>query len=725
MKSHCRHPSPMMPSPQPLDDGEASRLLPSEPSLGVTFISLILVLTPMTRLAAVVALLCLSTGRLAAAEIEDHVPPDKIYAVPEIVVSAPRPGTTVGGASAIEVHVDSLAIPPAATFEEVFRAIPLLHVRTNSRGEAEISARGSESRQVAVLVDGIPITLSWDGRADVSVIPSTTLQDVVFIRGLSSMLCGPNVLGGVIDVRIGQADFHPEPRATQVALGVDNVGAFGTTVTTSLRHAGTSGEWHVRGGVGYRNSPGDPLARGIAEPLPREDDLRLNTDAETLDGFVVVRYRADQGTWLAFSGSSFLGERGIAAELGVPDAEARCWRYPHISRTLVVVSGGTGLLESPFGGQGNVAASVGFDRGRTDIDAYTARDYRTLDAFENGKDRTLTFRLLVSQMLGRGGDLRAAFIVADIHHDESVPDGEFEYEQRLWSAGLEGTWQLVESLGALKSLALSAGGACDVGQTPKAGGREALDRLTEGGGRIGLSAVVGGRSILHAGVSRRGRFPSLRELYSGALNRFAPNPALKPEKLLTAEAGVTTGLGRGQAQIVLFHSRLDDAVARITLEDRRFMRVNRDELRSTGIELAGSYALGPVALAADLTLQDVELTDTQASQTNRPENLPEVFGSLNAHFPLLAGVEGGIGVEHTGEQFSIDHETGGDSRLPAQAIVNASISRAWPMTMSWVAGLFSSLETRCAVENVGDAPLYDAAGLPEPGRRIRFEVRMR
>jgi outer membrane receptor protein involved in Fe transport len=178
-------------------------------------------------------------------------------------------------------------------------------------------------------------------------------------------------------------------------------------------------------------------------------------------------------------------------------------------------------------------------------------------------------------------------------------------------------------------------------------------------------------------------------------------------------------------QIVLFHSRLDDAVARITMEDGRFMRVNRDELRSTGIELAGSYALGPVALAADLTLQDVELTDTQASQTNRPENLPEVFGSLNAHFPLLAGVEGGIGVEHTGEQFSIDRETGGDSRLPAQAIVNASISRAWPMTMSWVAGLFSSLETRCAVENVGDAPLYDAAGLPEPGRRIRFEVRMR
>lgn len=91
--------------------------------------------------------------------------------------------------------------------------MPHLHVRTNSRGEAEISTRGSDSRQVAVLVDGVPLTLAWDARADASVIPSSAPQEPTFTRGLSSMLHGPNVLGGVVEVKVGSAAGAPVARA--------------------------------------------------------------------------------------------------------------------------------------------------------------------------------------------------------------------------------------------------------------------------------------------------------------------------------------------------------------------------------------------------------------------------------------------------------------------------------------------------------------------------------
>jgi iron complex outermembrane receptor protein len=373
-----------------------------------------------------------------------------------------------------------------------------------------------------------------------------------------------------------------------------------------------------------------------------------------------------------------------------------------------------------------VEASVGFDKGRTDLDAYTSRAYDQLDSFEDGRDRTVTFRLLADQTVGRRGDLRAAFTLSDIRHDETIPDGRFEYQQRLWSGGLENEWQLVQAAGALQSLALSVGGAYDVGETPKTGGREALGQVSEWGGRVGLSAVVGrGRTVLHAGLSRRGRFPALRELYSGAVNRFAPNPELQPENLVTAETGVTTRVGGGEVQAVVFHNRLDDAVVRTTLEDGRFMRVNRNELRSTGLELVGSHGLGPVDLAANLTLQDVELRDPGAEVTHRPENLPEVFGEVNARFPLPGGFVGGAGVEYTGDQFSIDPATGEDTELDASAVVGAHLSRTWPVAVSWGGGTWGRLEARLAVDNIGDTRLYDAAGLPEPGRRVRFEVRVR
>ncbi|MBU1949719.1 MAG: TonB-dependent receptor plug domain-containing protein, partial [Candidatus Eisenbacteria bacterium] len=379
----------------------------------------------------------------------------KVYAVSEIAVHALRPIATAGGSSAVEAQVDSLPVPAAATVEEVLRELPFLHVRTNSRGEAEISARGSESRQVAVLVDGVPITLAWDARADVSVIPATALQDVIFTRGLSSMLFGPNVLGGIVEVRVGQFPNQMTERRLQITMGADDVGSVGTTVTTSAPVKMGSGTASARAGVGFRRTPGDPLAGGVNEPLDTDDHLRLNTDAENINGFVALRYGAKGGTWLSFSGSSFQEERGIAAELGIPDEDARLWRYPHTSRTLAVLSGGTGFRKSPFGGLGDVEASIGYDRGRTDIDAYTSRDYKEIDTFEDGKDRTATLRLLADQSLGPRGTLRGAFTWSDIHHDELIPDGKFEYQQKLMSIGMESVWQLLKFRGTIRSLSLS------------------------------------------------------------------------------------------------------------------------------------------------------------------------------------------------------------------------------------------------------------------------------
>lgn len=648
---------------------------------------------------------------------------DTVYRVGEVVVRAARPVTTIGGSSAIEVRLDSLELPPAPSVETVFRALPLLHVRTNSRGESEISARGSESRQVAVLVDGVPLTLAWDSRADVSVLPATGIQEITFVRGLSSMLFGPNVLGGVVEVGVGQSHFQPAQHAMSVEAGLDNTGGYSGAATIALPGTTANGEWLMRAGASLRESPGQPLANDVREPVATSDDLRLNTDAQSVNGFLAMRYRTNGGAWLAFSGSSFQSERGIAAELGVENA--RFWRYPHISRTLAVVSGGTGDRASPFGGRGDIEFSLGYDGGRTEIDAYTSREYSEKASFENGDDRTLTARLLADQTIGGRGDLRAAVTLSEIRHDESLPEGDARYRQQLMSFGAENNWRLIDGGAIINSLRLSVGAAFDVATTPESGGREPRqEQLDRWGGRVGLSAAVNdGRTVLHGGVSQRARFASLRELYSGALNRFQPNPDLKPERLLAMEAGVTTQLGNGQMQAVAFRHQLNDAVVRITLPDRRFLRVNRNELQSTGVELLASQRIGPIDLDGNVTFQSVDLTDTEADVTNRPENLPELFGRLNAQFPLLLELRGNAELDYIGNQFCIDPGTGNDRKLDAGSAVNAGLARTWAVRSrgaSWV----SRVEGRIAADNIGNIARYDQCGLPQPGRLLRFQVRL-
>lgn len=660
-----------------------------------------------------------ATG-LATAQAPIPAREDTTKRLPEIEVRAVKPLLTVGGASGLRLRPDSLPLPTAATLEQTLRKIPLLHIRRNSRGEAEISVRGSDSRQVAVLVDGIPITLAWDARADISAIPATGVQEVTFVRGLSSMLYGPNVLGGVVELGVAQTSSHPSRRSAELATGVDHVGGFGSKGSVTI----PSARWLIRAGGSHRDSPGVPLARNVAEAVPTADGLRLNTDTRHTDGFAALRYQGAGGGWLAFSGSTFTAKRGIAAELGYDDA--RFWRYPHISRSVAVLSGGTGDHATPLGGRGDLEASVGLDLGRTEIDAYTSRAYTDLDGFENGKDRTVTFRMLGDHTIGSRGDFRAAFTAADIRHDEFLPGGEARYRQRLLSVGGESVWRVLENRGKINAIRLSVGGAYDVGQTPESGGRTPQQpTLSEWGGRVGVTMVAAdGRLLAHGGVSRRGRFPALRELYSGALNRFAPNPELKPEKLVAIEGGLTVRLGENsEIQAVGFRHQMRDAVVRIVLPDLRFMRVNRNRLTSTGIELLASTVLGGVVLQGDLTAQSVRLTNTAAGSSSRPENLPQTAGGITARVGLPLGLRAGTEVRYTGGQFCIDPATGNDAELAASTILSGDVSREWALRRSG-GGWLSRLEASLGVENIGNAAAYGQCRLPEPGRLARIQVRL-
>ena len=131
-----------------------------------------------------------------------------------VTVTGARSAGIVGGASAVVVRTEELKSSPAPLLDQALREIPFVHVRQNSRGEMELSVRGSDSRQAAVLLDGVPLTLGWDHRTDPSLIPLTGTRSLVIVRGLGSLLNGPNTIGGTIEV--GHAAGHSARRRGSV-----------------------------------------------------------------------------------------------------------------------------------------------------------------------------------------------------------------------------------------------------------------------------------------------------------------------------------------------------------------------------------------------------------------------------------------------------------------------------------------------------------------------------
>jgi iron complex outermembrane receptor protein len=663
---------------------------------------------------ALLTVLLLLTPLPLGAQVADTARADSVLVLRPVEVSGAR-AAAVGGTSALTLRVDSLALPAAPSLEQVLRRVPMLHVRTNSRGEAELVSRGSESRQVAVLMDGIPLTLGWDARTDVSVIPADAVEQVRFTRGQSSMLHGPNVLGGVVELSV--AGEHARlPRSAHLASSYDADGGYGVAggFTMPLDLAG--GDLLLRGGAGYRDSPGVPLARGVVEPAPSTSGLRANTDARAADAYAALRWRSTAGPWLSATASATRAARGIAAELDV--AAPRFWRYPHVSRQLAVLSGGTGFHRTPFG-TGDLEASVGYDAGRTEIIAYTDRTYTERSSFEDGVDRTLTLRLLGDHTLGTRGDLRAAFTLADIVHDETIPASSLRYRQRLWSAGAETVWRVASRAGPLRAVNVSIGGALDGASTPETGDKPAVPAVRDWGGRLGVNAYLRESVQLHAGVSRRGRFPALREAFSGALDRFAPNAELSAEHLTALEAGATAQLGHVGVQLVAFHQRLDDAIVRVALPDQRFMRVNENQLRSTGIELLASMAWRTATFGVDVAWQSARLISPSA-RSGPPENQPQLTAGLRAASPLPYALRASAHATFTGRQYCLA-ASGEDVALAPGTRAGGDIAREFRIRR---VGLLSRIDARVAIDNAFDTATWDQCGLPREGRTVRFQLRL-
>lgn len=648
------------------------------------------------------------------------------YDIKGLTISVPRPALTTGGSSAVEMRLDSLRSVPAPTMEDVVRAMPLLVIRQNSRGESQPSIRGSEERQIGIFLDGVPLTVGWDHRTDLSIIPLTAAQGIRLIRGLSSVLYGPNTLGGVIEVDVARVPGSIESvNPMDVGISVNESG--GTNIAVGAAHLIDRDEtqWLFRAGAGFSDRPGYTVPNGASDDpdirpefLRNADGLRLNSDTRRMDAYFAARVRGEDGGWASLATTAYDVERGVPPE--AHQDEPRFWRYPEQTRLLTALSFGTGS-RSTGSGRGDVEVSLGMDLGSTRIDQYDTGAFQSVVEREDSDDRNLSFRLEGEHTLGDQGDFRASATYADVNHDEVLtPGGSSEFRQRLWSLGAETEWKL----GPTDGTRLSLGAVLDGADTPESGDKPPLARLNDFGARIGISSLLSGGLLVHGGASRRARFPSLRELYSGALGRFIPNPSLEAEIMLGAEGGFTVHTGDLEIQVVGFHQRLADGIIRTTVTDdsgtRLFKRVNQDQIQSTGIEMLAIGTLGVATISTDLTLQHVRGVEPDGTRIEL-EYEPSVTGEFSLESPLGGGYRAASDFRFVSDQRCANPEIGGLQSFGASGSADFSLRKIFQFGGR---GALSRVDASASVRNATNSTSYDQCGLPQPGRTLQVQFRV-
>ena len=126
-------------------------------------------------------------------------------------------------------------------------------------------------------------------------------------------------------------------------------------------------------------------------------------------------------------------------------------------------------------------------------------------------------------------------------------------------------------------------------------------------------------------------------------------------------------------------------------------------------------------MTGDLTVQNVDGFDVDGSVVEL-EYEPAISGKLGFEMPVYGKLNLGAEARYVGEQKCENPEIGGLQTLGSSKSFDFKIRRVFDVSR---AGILSRLDASASVKNVTDSAIYDQCGLPQPGRLIQVQFRIR
>lgn len=245
--------------------------------------------------------------------------PDDLFTLGEIVV--------VGKSGVQNIAINNTVTAGdiqeigAVNAAEALQHVPGVNVVRTSKGEMNINIHGFQQKDILVLIDGVPYYETKNGPLDLQQIPAGIIGRIEVTKGASSVLYGPNALGGVVNIVTKKG-----VKGTSGVVSVEGGrGRYGRG-TATLNYGAENG-FSVLGSIDYRtrddlyfSDDHDPRESSIrfrgpsdGRPNPRvidAGDKKDNSDLESLNLWTRMGYEPSENLELYTSVYYFEMERG-------------------------------------------------------------------------------------------------------------------------------------------------------------------------------------------------------------------------------------------------------------------------------------------------------------------------------------------------------------------------------------------------------------------------------
>lgn len=648
----------------------------------------------MTYAGQAVGLTLLGIG--AGAQAETSLP---IYDLGTINVTA-APSTEIGEIASDQVSsVVTLDDIRRYNRDDVGDALDLLSgvtVSDNARNEKTVYVRGFDARQVPLFIDGIPVYVPYDGYVDLGRFTTADLSAIQVAKGFSSVMYGPNTLGGAINLISRRPRSELEGDAS-IGFGEGN------ERRASVNVGSNQGPWYLQAGASWVDSDEFRLASDFTptrtedggardNSYHRDDKLsfKLGLTPNATDEYALSYYRQD-------------GEKGQPPS--TDPSGARYWQWPYWDKESLYFISRTAL-----GATETLKLRLYHDSYDNEVDSYTDDTYTRLKTSGKGSVGSAGKSLYNDRTLGGAIELRSTrFARHDLglslqtKQDEHEADDTIRrtehFEDTLNSVGLEDRVTLGQGL----TLALGAAWSELTPDTvykfsdpvPKP------DSQSDVNGQAALYWDREGVGRLYASVATKTRFATLKDRYSLRLGTAIPNPDLESEHSTNYEIGYQ-GMPWGQLHLegAVFLSEVRDLIQQVNnVVPGKYQMQNVGEVRILGLELGASAPLGPHwEVGGNLTLLD---RDNRSDPDTRLTGVPNQKLTAHVLFRPADRWEAVFFAEHAGRRWD-------STTVELDSYTTANLKLAFRPVASVV------LEAR--VENLADADYQLADGFPSPGR---------
>ncbi|MCV9932135.1 TonB-dependent receptor [Flavobacterium sp. LS1R47] len=579
------------------------------------------------------------------------------------------------------------------------------------RNESMVSIRGFDLRQVPVYMDGIPVYVPYDGYVDLARFTTFDLAAIDVSKGFSSVLYGPNSLGGAINLISRKPSRILEYDGS---LGMINSNGY----KGNINIGSNLGKFYVQGGYSYLHRDSFRMSSNYVPSKNEDGGERGNS------------YRTDQKIsfkvgWIPTEKSEYAigyinqqGKKGNPVYAGDDVlnslyAKPRYWQWPNWDKESYYF-----ISNSNFDDKNSFKTRIYYDKFKNRLNSYDDDTYSAQTkpyAFQsNYNDYTYGGNLEYDTQIIPKNNLKIAFhFKEDVHRENNLGEPVRNFVDNTVLIGIEDVYKISSKFTLVPGVSYNIRKnkeAEDYNSTTKViSDYPTADASDAFNAQIGFFYQPNENQKFGATVSQKTRFATIKDRYSYRMGTAIPNPDLKPEKAVNYEINYTANLfNKITFQTAVFYSSLTDAILNVSnVAPGKSQMQNFGEAEYMGIEAQLNYLLlQNLSFNVNYTyIERNNLTDPTIHFTDVPNT--KVMGTVEyqpiKRLRLIANSE------FNSSRISTSYGT----RVPDYTLLNLYGSGKMAKNFSIDAG----------VNNIFDKNYSLVEGYPEEGRNFFVTLR--